>query len=339
MKKILTEHKGKLILSSLVTLLPALAGWRLAWEAAALLAAHWLVLLIVFADRRNRENQSRKAIGLLFWVMPFVSLLTGGVTVMLERGVRSVGALSSLMALGFGLMFLLLGNYMPKFRQNSFMGIRVKWTLENEANWNATHRFGGKVWVAGGFACMAGALLPADAMGMLFPAVLLVIVALPIAYSYHYSKKQPAADKAPLPPVPPSQRIAAGVLAAAVLVFAVWVLLMGSAEVQYGADSFTVAASGWEDLTVPYSDIAAVEYLPTEAVPDGGIRTYGLGNLRVGFGRFSNDAYGDYTRYTYRSCGDCVRLTTASGRTILLNGPDQTSTRAIYETLRGQLGG
>ena len=164
-------------------------------------------------------------------------------------------------------------------------------------------------------------------------------MALPIAYSYHYSKKQPAADKAPLPPVPPSQRIAAGVLAAAVLVFAVWVLLMGSAEVQYGADSFTIAASGWDDLTVAYSDIAAVEYLPAEAVPDGGVRTYGLGNLRVGFGRFSNDAYGDYTRYTYRSCGDCVRLTTAFGRTILLNGPDQTATRSIYETLRGQLEG
>ena len=339
MKKILTEHKGKLILSSLVTLLPALAGWRLAWEAAALLAAHWLVLLIVFADRRNRENQSRKAIGLIFWVMPFVSLLTGGATVMLERGVRSAGALSSLMALGFGLLFILLGNYMPKFRQNSFMGIRVKWTLENEANWNATHRFGGKVWVAGGFACLAGALLPVQAMGVFFPAVLLVIVALPIAYSYHYDKVQPAAERTARPPVPPAQRWAARLIAAGVAVFAVWTLLMGSAEVQYGADSFTVAASGWEDLTVPYSDIAAVEYLPAEAVSDGGVRTYGLGNLRVGFGHFSNDAYGDYTRYTYRSCGDCVRLTTASGRTILLNGPDQAATRAIYETLRGQLGG
>ena len=337
MKKILTEHKGKLILSSLVTLLPALVGR--AWISAGLLAAHWLVLLIVFSDRRNRENQSRKAVGMIFWVMPFVSLLTGGATVMLERGVRSAGALSSLMALGFGLLFILLGNYMPKFRQNSFMGIRVKWTLENEANWNATHRFGGKVWVAGGFACLAGALLPVQAMGVVFPAVLLVIVALPIAYSYHYDKVQPAAERTARPPVPPAQRWAARLIAAGVAVFAVWTLLMGSAEVQYGADSFTIAASGWDDLTVAYSDIAAVEYLPAEAVPDGGVRTYGLGNLRVGFGHFSNDAYGPYIRYTYHSCGDCVRLTTASGRTILLNGPDQAATRAIYETLRGQLEG
>ena len=337
MKKILTEHKGKLILSSLVTLLPALAGWRLAWEAAALLAAHWLVLLIVFADRRNRENQSRKAIGLLFWVMPFVSLLTGGVTVMLERGVQSAGALSSLMALGFGVMFIVLGNYMPKFRQNSFMGIRVKWTLEDEANWNATHRFGGKVWVAGGFACLAGALLPVQAMGVVFPAVLAVIVALPIAYSYRYHKAQPAAERTARAPAPPAQKWAARLTVAAVAVLAVWTLLMGSAGVQYGESSFTVAASGWEDLTVAYEDVAAVEYLPAEDVPDGGIRTYGLGNLRVAFGQFSNDAYGDYTRYTYRSCGDCVRLTTTAGRTILLNGPDQAATRAIYEALRGRI--
>ena len=337
MKKILTEHKGKLILSSLVTLLPALVGR--AWISVGLLAAHWLVLLIVFSDRRNRENQSRKAVGMIFWVMPFVSLLTGGAAVMIEQGVSSADALSSLMALGFGLLFLLLGNYMPKFRQNSFMGIRVKWTLENEANWNATHRFGGKVWVAGGFACLAGALLPVQAMGVVFPAVLLVIVALPIAYSYHYDKVQPAAERTARPPVPPAQRWAARLIVAGVAVFAVWTLLMGSAEVQYGADSFTVAASGWDDLTVAYSDIAAVDYLPAEAVPDGGVRTYGLGNLRVGFGHFSNDAYGPYIRYTYHSCGDCVRLTTASGRTILLNGPDQAATRAIYETLRGQLGG
>lgn len=170
MKKIIADHKGQLILSSLVTLLPALAGWRLAWEGAAMLAAHWLVLLITFSDRRNRENQSRKAVRLIFWIMPAVSLLTGGVTALLQRGVQSASTLSTAMAMGFGLLFIVLGNYMPKFRQNSFMGIRVKWTLESEANWNATHRMGGKVWVAGGFACLAGAMLPIQAMGRGVPA-------------------------------------------------------------------------------------------------------------------------------------------------------------------------
>ena len=69
-------------------------------------------------------------------------------------------------------------------------------------------------------------------------------------------------------------------------VIAVWALLSGSTEIVYDSASFTVEASGWEDLTVPYSEIAAVEYLPAEDVPETGMRTYGLGNLRVSFGYF-----------------------------------------------------
>ena len=338
MKKIIADHKGQLILSSLVTLLPALAGWRLAWEAAAMLAAHWLVLLITFSDRRNRENQSRKAVRLIFWIMPAVSLLTGGVTALLQRGVQSASTLSTAMAMGFGLLFIVLGNYMPKFRQNSFMGIRVKWTLESEANWNATHRMGGKVWVAGGFACLAGAMLPIQAMGVVFPLVLAAVVLAPIVYSYYYSKTQPAAEKTVSAPLPLWQKRAARLIVAAVAVIAVWAFLAGSAKIVYDDASFTVEASGWQDLTLSYSDIAAVDYLPAEEVPEGGIRTYGLGNLRVSFGHFSNEAYGDYIRYTYDSCRDCVRLTTAGGRTVLLNGPDQAATRAIFDQLRARTG-
>ena len=338
MKKILTEHKGELVLSSLVTLLPGLAGWRLAWEAAAMLAAHWLVLLITFSDRRNRENQSRKAVRLIFWIMPAVSLLTGGVTALLQRGVQSASTLSTAMAMGFGLLFIVLGNYMPKFRQNSFIGIRVKWTLESEANWNATHRMGGKVWVAGGFACLAGAMLPIQAMGVVFPLVLAAVALAPIVYSYYYSKTQPAAEKTVSAPLPLWQKRAARLIVAAVAVIAVWVFLAGSAKIVYDDASFTVEASGWQDLTLSYSDIAAVDYLPAEEVPEGGIRTYGLGNLRVSFGHFSNEAYGDYIRYTYDSCRDCVRLTTAGGRTVLLNGPDQAATRAIFDQLRARTG-
>ena len=338
MKKIIADHKGQLILSSLVTLLPALAGWRLAWEAAAMLAAHWLVLLITFSDRRNRENQSRKAVRLIFWIMPAVSLLTGGVTALLQRGVQSASTLSTAMAMGFGLLFIVLGNYMPKFRQNSFMGIRVKWTLESEANWNATHRMGGKVWVAGGFACLAGAMLPVKAMGAVFPVVLVTVALAPIVYSYYYSKTQPAAEKTVSAPLPLWQKRAARLIVAAVAVIAVWAFLAGSAKIVYDDASFTVEASGWQDLTLSYSDIAAVDYLPAEEVPEGGIRTYGLGNLRVSFGHFSNEAYGDYIRYTYDSCRDCVRLTTAGGRTVLLNGPDQAATRAIFDQLKARTG-
>ena len=44
-------------------------------------------------------------------------------------------------------MFLLLGNYLPKIKQNNTLGIKISWTLTNEENWNKTHRFAETIWI------------------------------------------------------------------------------------------------------------------------------------------------------------------------------------------------
>ena len=46
-----------------------------------------------------------------------------------------------------------------------------------------------------------------------------------------------------------------------------------------------------------------MQYLPEGQAPEAGVRTYGFGNQKVSLGNFHNDAYGDYIRYTYDSCG------------------------------------
>ena len=47
-------------------------------------------------------------------------------------------------------LFILVGNLMPKIKSNFFMGMKTPWTLSNEAVWNKTHRLSGKLFVAGG---------------------------------------------------------------------------------------------------------------------------------------------------------------------------------------------
>jgi uncharacterized membrane protein len=42
-----------------------------------------------------------------------------------------------------GLLFIVLGNLMPRFRSNFFFGIRTPWTLSSEQMWMKTHRLGG----------------------------------------------------------------------------------------------------------------------------------------------------------------------------------------------------
>ncbi|MCG3084212.1 SdpI family protein [Anoxybacillus sp. LAT_35] len=56
--------------------------------------------------------------------------------------------------IGVGVLFIVLGNYMPKIKPNYFIGIRTPWTLDNETVWQKTHRVGGKVFVMMGVLVM-----------------------------------------------------------------------------------------------------------------------------------------------------------------------------------------
>lgn len=338
MKKMLAENKGKLIVTSLVTVLPGLLGWRIAWEAIGLLAAHWICILLFFADRRNREGQSKKAVSLIFWLMPGISLLTGGIVSVLRQDATAFDRMGTVLSFGFGLLFLVIGNYMPKVRQNKVLGIRVKWTLENEENWNVTHRFGGKVWVAAGLLCMIGGLLPTAAMSVIFPVAIVGAAVVPCVYSYLYYKRQLKTGTAVQVQSIPRQKAVAAVVVLAIAGFVAWVMLAGSMKVVFGDTSFQVETGFWSDLTVSYDEIEAVTYQSGSDAPKAGVRTFGFGNLRMMMGSFANDAYGDYTRYTYSSCKDYVVLS-AAGSTIVLNGPDAASTEALYEALTAKANG
>lgn len=82
-------------------------------------------------------------VGLLFWMIPAVSILVSGITYAVALGWKF--RLAGLLFAGLGLMFAAIGNYFPKCRPNRTVGIRISWTLGSEENWNATHRFAGKV--------------------------------------------------------------------------------------------------------------------------------------------------------------------------------------------------
>lgn len=336
MKKTMAEHKVKLLLSSLVILLPAALGWQILWPCLGLLAVHWVCLVLVFTDRRNREGQSKKAMGLIFWLMPVVSLLMAAVRMTVQQGTSGVRITLLITYFAYGLLFLVVGNYMPKIRQNRTMGVRVKWALASEANWNATHRFAGKVWVAAGLLCMISALLPGKTMMVVFIASIVLASVAPCVYSYRYYKQHPQDGEVGKIYVSPAQKMAARLILVGALAFAAVAMVAGSAKVVFGEDSLTVDASLWQDMTISYDSIESVSYVTGDEMPAAGIRTYGLGNLRMLMGSFSNDAYGNYTRYTYDSCDDCVVLS-VSGMTVVLNGPSADDTREIYQELTARL--
>lgn len=89
-----------------------------------------------------------------------------------------------------GILFIYIGNMMPKFKHNYFVGIKTPWTLADPEIWFQTHRFSGKIWCAGGFFIILSAFLPSPFnLGVLLAAILLLCF-VPIIYSYYIYRKR-----------------------------------------------------------------------------------------------------------------------------------------------------
>lgn len=88
------------------------------------------------------------------------------------------------------IMFIFLGNLFPKLKQNSFIGLRLPWTLENETVWYKTHRLGGFVWVIGGSIILLLCLfVPNAASPIILLVGLAIITIIPSVYAYVIYKK------------------------------------------------------------------------------------------------------------------------------------------------------
>ncbi len=114
-------------------------------------------------------------IGMLFFL--FVILFLAGLGNDLNIGVIVINLTL--------VLFMVLGNYMGKFKSNYFVGIKTPWTLANEDNWNRTHRMAGKLWVFASIAMMiVGMLLPLGILAIVYFIYIGLIVLIPVVYSY-----------------------------------------------------------------------------------------------------------------------------------------------------------
>lgn len=98
--------------------------------------------------------------------------------------------ISVFVLVGIGVMFLIMGNYMGKVRQNYFVGIKTPWTIDNEDVWNKTHRFGGWCFVIAALIFIFQGLTGWVSI-WLFGLAVIIAALVPIVYSYViYPKKK-----------------------------------------------------------------------------------------------------------------------------------------------------
>ena len=96
----------------------------------------------------------------------------------------------SLLVLMFGVMFVIIGNIMPKIRTNYVLGIRNKWTKSSEIVWKKAHRVGGFTSIFTGLiAIVASFVFSGQVSIIILIGLLLVNAVVTTIYSYAVSKK------------------------------------------------------------------------------------------------------------------------------------------------------
>ena len=204
------KYKKRIIISSVITLLPILAGLILwnrlpdtiathfdndnvanGWSSKPfvvfampllLLGLHLFILFVTMNDPK-RKSISEKMFGFLIWFVPVLSVFIFSITYCNALGMNvNIGMAVNIIV---GIVFLVIGNYLPKCKQNYTAGIRIPWTLNSTENWNRTHRLAGWLFMLGGILFFLNAFLQWS--GMFF--VIIVIALLPEVYSFLLYKK------------------------------------------------------------------------------------------------------------------------------------------------------
>ncbi len=91
-----------------------------------------------------------------------------------------------------GILFVIMGNYFGKIKQNWFIGIRTPWTLSSNEVWNKTHRMGGKLFILGGVLIAVSGIAPITWRLPLFISAMIILAVGTFGYSYfvYYNEKK-----------------------------------------------------------------------------------------------------------------------------------------------------
>jgi len=351
------KNKKLLILTSLLTLLPIPVGlllwnrfpetmtihWGFSGQpdgfasipvavflpSLLMLLTHWFCVLVTSFDKGN-QNRNRKIQTIVLWTIPVVCNISCFGLYALALGVEFSPVLWTMVPMG--LLFVLIGIYMPKTKMNYTIGIKVAWAYTSEENWNSTHRFAGKVWVIGGILMALSGFLPhLWAIGVMFGAIAVLCI-LPIVYSWRYYKMEQAAGKDVKVSCPKMDKKIlkfSAIFLVVLLIFVILLLFTGDLEFTILEDSFSIKADWYSDITIRYDAIEAIEYRQGN-VP--GLRVGGFGSFRLLMGFFENEEFGTHTRYTYYDPESCIVLTVRE-KAVVLSGKTAEETKLLYDAL------
>src|SRR5699024_3246913 len=148
-----------------------------------MVAVQLFVVVFINLDKHKR-NIDIKVIKVIYWIVPWVEFVTAIMIFGYSLGYQINSDIISNLLLG--VVFIILGNYLPKVKQNKTIGYRVSWTLSSKENWRKTNRLGGWIFVICGIIFLANTILQQE---WLIIVSLIIAVIIPLTYSYALHRK------------------------------------------------------------------------------------------------------------------------------------------------------
>lgn len=158
-----------------------------------------LLLLVLFVilpkidPRKDSYRKHERAYTIFILLITVFMIMIHWATVLVALGHNI--SISMVVPISTGVLFIVIGNYMPQIRPNYTFGIRVPWALNNEDNWRATHRVGSYCFILAGLIMILEGLLSNVISSYIASGALLICIFAPMIYSYIYFKNQEGKNK------------------------------------------------------------------------------------------------------------------------------------------------
>lgn len=159
-----------------------------------------LLFILLFAlpkiDPRKQSYLKFNNVYTIFrWIMhiflAIIYLLTLLHAIMGPEGVPTFLDISNIVPFFVSILFIIIGNYLGKIKDNFFVGIRTPWTLSSKEVWFKTHRLAGKLFVLSGILGMIGSLFNGTISFIMLIGPVMISSVVSIVYSYFaYQKEQ-----------------------------------------------------------------------------------------------------------------------------------------------------
>ncbi len=146
-----------------------------------------IITHLIINNDPNKKNHNKSLKILIYFLAPLMSVIFIPTTILISLGINI--NMSVIAPVFMSIIFIFIGNYLPKCRQNYTIGIRLPWTLNNKENWKKTHRLAGLLFVISGILNILITIIFPNLSFYTLTISLIVSAIIPAIYSFLMYKK------------------------------------------------------------------------------------------------------------------------------------------------------